>query len=103
MKNVTRMIDEIHRILKPGSRFITFSLHPPEEVVCKYDSKKYNWKVSSYHVKSNRWNSQSHRKRSVAHTMIVCDKPLSNGFYYIIIIIIIYIILFLLRFFYERL
>ena len=38
--HVARMIDEIYRILKPGSRFIIFSLHPPEEVVWKYDSLK---------------------------------------------------------------
>lgn len=73
------MIDEIYRVLAPGSRFITFSLHSVEEIEDKYNSPKYNWQVSYFRVKSSRWNENEHRRRAVAHTLIVCDKPYSDG------------------------
>ena len=41
------MIDEVYRVLAPGSRFITFSLHAAHEVVSKYDKPHlYQWKVT---------------------------------------------------------
>ena len=100
--HTTKMVAEIYRVLSPGSRFITFSLHPAHEVVYKYDKpNQYSWKVSvisfnnnfirlliiftclffenqHFHVKSNRWNETNNRKRAVSHTMIICDKPLSS-------------------------
>jgi hypothetical protein len=73
------MIDEIYRVLSPGSRYVTFSLHTIEEVEGHYRKDRYNWHVSTYRVKSSRWNEQEHLRRAVAHTMIVCDKPNEEG------------------------
>jgi SAM-dependent methyltransferase len=73
---IEKMMSEIHRILAPGSRFISFSLHPIEEVLDKYDLPDlYTWKTSFFRIKSKRWNPGKNRKRSTAHTMIVCDMP----------------------------
>ncbi len=78
--NTQRMLDELHRVLSPGGRFITFSLHALEEVRPRYDNNTlYDWKVSCFHVKSSRWNeSKECNQRAVAHTMIVCDMPLTK-------------------------
>jgi hypothetical protein len=84
------MIDEIHRVLAPGGRYVTFSLHSVEEVIRRFEYKPilngdqitltvYGWKISAYRVRSNRWNMTKNRRRAVAHTMIVCDKPLEDG------------------------
>lgn len=78
-KKTQQMIDEIYRVLAPGSRYISFSLHSVEEVVGKFSLEKYDWKVSAYRVKSSRWNEHEHRRRAVAHTMIVCDRPFADG------------------------
>jgi SAM-dependent methyltransferase len=54
-KLITKMIDELYRVLAPGSRFISFSLHPIEEVEDKYRRPdRYDWQTSFYHIKSNR-------------------------------------------------
>ncbi len=55
-KKTQMMIDEIYRVMAPGSRYVTFSLHSVEEVVGKFANDKYDWKVSAYRVKSSRWN-----------------------------------------------
>jgi len=73
------MIAEAYRVLQPGGRFITLSLHGIEEVDHYYRTKEFNWNVSCFHVKSDRWNEKENRKRSVAHTLIVCDKALADG------------------------
>ncbi len=73
------MIKEIYRVLAPGGRFITFSLHDIGEIRGKYDTSKFNWRVSAFRVKSTRWNEQEHRRRAVVHSMIVCDKPTDEG------------------------
>jgi len=77
------------RILSPGGRFITFSLHNINEVHHYYESNNHhhlNWKVKSFHLKSNRRNDTDLRKRAVAYTMIICDKAYDNGnFYYYIL------------------
>jgi len=92
---VTRgMIDEIYRVMAPGSRYITFSLHSLEEVVGYYDPthpgvarqtppvRAYDWKVSAFRVRSSRWkDTKDDCQKAVAHTMIVCDKPLADGTY----------------------
>eukprot|EP01039_Chlorochromonas_danica_P004754 gene4754-5211_t len=73
-KKVMAMLKEIERVLKVGGRFITWSLHSIEEIIPKFESFGSTWKIRAYRVKSNRWNENEHRKRAVAHTMIVCDK-----------------------------
>jgi ubiquinone/menaquinone biosynthesis C-methylase UbiE len=50
-ENMKKMYDELYRILKPGSRFITFSLHPAHEVIGHFIKNEYVWwKVSYYNV-----------------------------------------------------
>jgi ubiquinone/menaquinone biosynthesis C-methylase UbiE len=68
------MIDEIYRVLAPGGRYITFSLHDVNEILGKYSDKKYNWSVTAHRVKSNRWNAGEHCRRAVAHSMLICVK-----------------------------
>lgn len=75
------MVKEQFRVLSPGGRFITFSLHSPEEVAPTYSELGLDWKVSSFQIKSDRWNDTTNRKRAVAHTLIVCDKVTSDGTY----------------------
>ena len=76
------MINEIYRVMAPGSRLITFSLHALDEVIIHYN--KLNWKVYATRVKSSRWNeSKDESKKAVAHTMIICDKPLNDGVTYV--------------------
>lgn len=94
MEVTRRMIDEIYRVMKPGSRLVTFSLHSLEETVIHYDPKyegkrppyssvpQYDWKVSAFRVRSSRWKENPDDcKKAIAHTMIVCDKPLDDGTY----------------------
>ena len=76
------MIDEIYRVMKPGSRYVTFSLHSLDEAEIHFTKDKYDWKVSSYLVKSSRWNDNEDRHRAVCYTMIVCDKRAEDGCYY---------------------
>lgn len=73
------MITEIHRVLAPGSMYITFSLHTIEEIYSKFLLPDYDWKVYTYRVKSNRWNDKENRMRSVAHSMVVCIKNFTNN------------------------
>lgn len=72
---------ESYRVLRPGGRLITFSLHSPEEVAPIYSEQGLDWKVTSFHIRSDRWNETDNRKRSVAHTLIVCDKATAEGKY----------------------
>lgn len=131
------MMHEIFRVLKPGGRFITFSLHTASSILkyfedfnvqnmqnvlyssmrsltetykddingVKADRKlklcttasasvasyagadavrthitsvncdELGWRISTYNVKSSRWrDTDEDRAKSVAHTMVVCDK-----------------------------
>lgn len=53
--HTSRMIDEVYRVLAPGSRFVTFSLHAANEVVGKYDKPDvYQWRVMVSHT-SRKW------------------------------------------------
>ena len=149
---VTKMMHEIFRVLKPGGRFITFSLHSASSILkyfqdfnvknsenvlylqrskhrhsaaasasaCESDpsigdnsiqisktdrvntaatratvpsrtptnaqslcstyagsvtAEELGWRISTYSVKTSRWQDTSEdRRKSVAHTLIVCDK-----------------------------
>lgn len=82
-KCCSKMIDEIWRCMAPGSRYITFSLHSLEEATVHFTKEKFNWKVSSFLVKSSRWNENEDRHRAVCYTMVVCDKPKDDGSYYL--------------------
>ena len=92
LKMVRKMLNEIYRVMEPGGRFVTFSLHSLEEVVIHYDGNYdgkrtdpyplRNWKVSAFRVRSSRWQAtKDEYKKAVAHTMIVCDKPFEDGTY----------------------
>lgn len=76
-----KMITEIYRIMAPGSRYITFSLHSPEENMRYMSSPRYpDWAVSAFRIKSNRWNTSDTRRRAaVAYTMVVCDRCNADG------------------------
>lgn len=74
------MMSEIYRILAPGSRYITFSLHSIEENRKHFEKSCFSWKTSFFRVKSSRWKDTDEcYQRAVAHTMIVCDKPLFHA------------------------
>lgn len=76
-----RMIKEIYRIMAPGSRYITFSLHSPEETL-RYiaDPMFSDWAVSAFRIKSNRWTEEDARRHAaVAYTMVVADRCNIDG------------------------
>lgn len=77
-RRVVEMLREVERVLSPGGRFITFSLHSVDEIAPKFEAFHDSWRISSYHVRSNRWNSTEHRKRAVAHSMVICDKVIHD-------------------------
>jgi len=74
-----KMMTEIHRVMKPGGRFVSWSLHPIHEIEMKYLNKKFDWNVHFFRVKSKRWGPGKNCRRSVSHTMIICDKPMLLG------------------------
>ena len=50
-ERIKKMIEEMYRVLGPGSRLVTFSLHPVSEVVCKYDiPTRFQWKVTVIYI-----------------------------------------------------
>lgn len=88
------MLSELHRVLSPGGRYVTFSLHSIEEVKPYFESTvvpnsdgtdkmlsttekgkytPFDWQIRYYRVKSSRWTLLN-RRRAVACTMIVCYK-----------------------------
>src|SRR3546814_44318 len=71
------MITEMRRVTKPGGRIISFSLHKPRDVVKHFEHDEYGWRVSNFRIPNPRWDAGENSKRSVAHTMIVCDRPTS--------------------------
>ncbi len=71
----------MNRILAPGGRYITYSLHPIHEVDFYFEDENFHWKISTYNVKSSRWDEDKNRHKSIAHSMIVCDKIDLNGNY----------------------
>ena len=73
------MIDEIDRVLSKGGRYITFSLHSIDETKHLYEKNSHSWRIKSYRIRSSRWNEKENCDKSIAHTMIICDKPLSDG------------------------
>lgn len=79
-----KMISEVYRVLSPGSRYITFSLHSPDEVMA-YMAPELGytqWRMSAFRIRSSRWSrSDSKRRAAVAYTMVVCDKCLEDGSY----------------------
>ena len=73
----TKMIDEVYRVMAPGSRYITFSLHSPQENLDYFDNPtRYpDWAVTAIRIKSSRWNKEESRRRSaVCYTMVCCDR-----------------------------
>jgi len=79
----TNMIDEVYRVMAPGSRYITFSLHSPQENLSYLDNPtRYpDWSVTAIRIKSSRWNKEESRRRSaVCYTMVCCDRqPLKES------------------------
>lgn len=73
------MLQELYRVLEHGGRCISFSLHGLEEASNCYLRCGLNWRIQSFRVKSSRWNEAKNRRRAVAHTLIICDKPLETG------------------------
>jgi len=76
-----RMIKEVYRIMAPGSRYITFSLHSPNEVL-RYiaDPQFSEWAVSAFRIKSSRWTEEDARRHAaVAYTMVVADRCNRDG------------------------
>ena len=74
------MIKALDRVLSPGGRYVTFSLHALDEVEPYFTSPQYNWRVRSFRIRSSRFQeTEEGRKRAVAHSMIVCDKPNKDG------------------------
>ena len=77
--HLNNFLDEMYRILQFGGRYITLSLHPIHEVLHHYTQEKYKWGVSAYNLKSPRWDEGENRHRSVAQTLLICDKHYSDG------------------------
>lgn len=83
IENTQGMIEEVHRVLQPGGRYITLSLHDTIEVMPHFEPFKAANKlhIDAYRMKSNRWNAGEHRRRATAHSMIIAEKtPLHSLF-----------------------
>lgn len=75
-----KLIAECYRVLAEGGIHISFSLHSVNDVLAYFRHKDFKWEVKPYRIINPRWNS-SESKRSVAHTMIICQKlPLNPKF-----------------------
>ena len=48
---MVEFINEMYRILKPGARYVTFSLHPIHEVIGCFRKDEYDWTVAAYNVR----------------------------------------------------
>lgn len=71
------MLDEMYRVLEPGGRILTFSLHGIQKNSMIYHNPKFKslWRNLFFSIRSSRWNEHENSRKSVAHTMIVSDKP----------------------------
>jgi hypothetical protein len=76
------MVEEIDRVLAPGGRYITFSLHPLDDVIRYFSGPGHDWVVSGFRAPSSRWDEGKNRRRAFAHSMIICDKPTKDGVYH---------------------
>eukprot|EP01041_Mallomonas_annulata_P006778 gene6778-13732_t len=72
--NTTRMITEIYRVLSPGGRYITLSLHNGEDISPYFILPEFCWNVSIFHIPNPRWDESTHSRRASVHTLLVCDK-----------------------------
>jgi ubiquinone/menaquinone biosynthesis C-methylase UbiE len=64
------MMKEIDRILKPGGRFVTLSLHGPK-AISNYYLNQTNWSVHIYRVQSPRWDeTETNRKKAFTQTLV---------------------------------
>mmetsp|Transcript_24900 Transcript_24900/g.25119 ORF Transcript_24900/g.25119 Transcript_24900/m.25119 type:complete len:271 (+) Transcript_24900:283-1095(+) len=69
-----RMIQELYRVLKPNGRFITLSLHSKADIACFFQLPQYDWTVSFYEILNPRWDQWCNSRRSMTHTLIICEK-----------------------------
>jgi ubiquinone/menaquinone biosynthesis C-methylase UbiE len=49
-QKIVSFVSEMHRILAPGGRYITFSLHPITESLQHFQKEMYGWRISAYNV-----------------------------------------------------
>jgi len=76
---VQRMLLEAERVLGPGGRYVALSLHSKEDVLRFFDGARHEWTLESARIRNPRWDEGENSRRSVAHTLVVCTKPLANG------------------------
>mmetsp|Transcript_44972 Transcript_44972/g.140859 ORF Transcript_44972/g.140859 Transcript_44972/m.140859 type:complete len:283 (+) Transcript_44972:311-1159(+) len=101
VRRVSEMVQEIRRVTKPGGRYISMSLHSPEEILA-YFSSKYtlapspvdpsiddvheripppeDWQVQHCRLRNPRWNLREGSERAVAHTFVVCTVDHPGGY-----------------------
>jgi len=75
------MISEIYRVLSPGGTYLTFSLHYHQDILHYFKNSVFKWRVTAYRVRNHRWDQNGNSRRNVAHTMIICEKPETDGSY----------------------
>mmetsp|Transcript_29541 Transcript_29541/g.43576 ORF Transcript_29541/g.43576 Transcript_29541/m.43576 type:complete len:265 (+) Transcript_29541:180-974(+) len=71
-----KLYSELHRVLKPGGRLITISLHCEKEVYPFAKSPDYSFLVSTCKILNKRRYDEEEEKdeRSLFHTLAVFDK-----------------------------
>lgn len=72
---VTKLVQNMYKILKPGGVYITLSLHKEDDVIDYFYKEGLDWKVYTYNILNPRWDTEKGSKRSVSHCLVVCKKP----------------------------
>lgn len=68
-----QFINEMHRILAPGGIHISFSLHDYPDVEKFFNRPELQWNYKLFHI-ANPKREDSNPKRSIGHTVVVCQK-----------------------------
>lgn len=68
----TQMVDEFHRLLKPGGVYITMSLHDEHDTINYFKKSCYNWVAGHVYLKNP--NYEEEKQNTKYYLVAVCKK-----------------------------